>query len=482
MRLTIAALLMVARLAAGQTTPAAEMARAEYRPTLESIGRHKVPAWYANAKLGIFVHWGLYSVPAWAPPTGELGKVPFTVWFKKNPYAEWYLNTMKIKDSPTWEHHAATWGAGFKYEDFIPLFQKESRKWKPEEWAALFAETGARYVVLTTKHADGYPLWPSAVKHPHLKVDHLAADRDYVGELTHAVRARGMKMGTYYCGGMDWSFVPEAVETIIQVFTTVPQSPEYVRLADAHWRELITRYQPDVLWNDISYPKGGDFNGIISDYYNRNPEGVINNRFGRGDAYADFTTPEYTNFKTTVAKKWETCRGLGYSFGYNQAEGPEHMLTPAGLVHLLIDIVSKNGNLLLNVGPAADGSISALQLERLRALGQWMKVNGEGIYDTTPWEKPEGRTSTGEQVRFTLKGDVLYAFLLGRPKGESVVIEGLRLPAGCAVGLLGSKKKVAWKQENGGAAVRLPKSIADSHAYVLRISPARGARLETGKL
>ena len=445
---------------------------AQYQPTLESIGKHQVPQWYQDAKLGIFVHWGLYSVPAWAPPSGEFGKVPFADWFKNNSYAEWYLNTMKIKDSPTWEHHVKTWGADFKYEDFIPVFQKESRKWKPDEWAALFAATGAKYVVFTTKHADGYPLWPTAVKNPHLKVNSLAAERDYVGELTRAVRARGMKMGAYYCGGMDWSFVPDTVQTMADVFRTIPQSEEYVRVADAHWRELIARYQPDILWNDISYPKNGDFNGIISDYYNRNPQGVIDNRFGRGNDHADFTTPEYASFKTIVAKKWETCRGIGYSFGYNQAEGPENMLSPGDLVRLLVDIVSKNGNLLLNVGPAADGSISELQLERLHALGQWLKVNGEAIYGTSPWIHPEARTTSGEQVRYTRKGEALYAILLARPKNASVTIEGLSASPGSAIRLIGNDGTLAWTQEGANLVIKLPDSLHESYAYALKITPA----------
>ena len=175
----------------------------KYTPDWMIIKQHPVPKWFEDAKLGIFVHWGLYSVPAWAPTLkGGTKKIDWAQimanpqrWFKNNPYAEWCLNTMKFKDSPTWEHHISTWGADFRYEDFIPLFLKESRKWKPEEWAALFAETGARYVVFTTKHADGYPLWPTAVKHPHLKVDHLAAERDYVGELARAVRARARPAG-----------------------------------------------------------------------------------------------------------------------------------------------------------------------------------------------------------------------------------------------------------------------------------------------
>jgi alpha-L-fucosidase len=450
-----------------QVTPSVK-----YHPTLESVCKHEVPQWYHDAKLGIFVHWGLYSVPAWAPPSGELGKVPFTVWFKNNSYAEWYLNTMKIKDSPTWDHHVKTWGADFKYEDFIPIFIKESRKWKPDEWAALFAATGARYVVFTTKHADGYPLWPTAVKNPHLKVDTLATERDYVGELTKAVRARGMKMGTYYCGGMDWSFVPDTVQTMADVLRTIPQSEEYVRVADAHWRELIARYQPDVLWNDISYPKAGDFNGIVSDYYNGNPQGVIDNRFGRGDKCADFTTPEYKNFASIVPKKWETCRGLGYSFGYNQAEGSEHMLSPVKLVHLLIDIVSKNGNLLLNVGPAADGTISALQLERLHALGQWLKVNGEAIYGTRPWTRPDGRATTGEEVRFTRKGEFLYAILLARPKNASVAIEGLSAAPGSEIRMLGEERALSWTQDGDKLVVRLPDSLHESYAYALRFRPA----------
>ena len=434
---------------------------------------HGLPEWYNDAKLGIFVHWGLYSVPAWAPPTGELGKVPFALWLKRNPYAEWYLNSMKAKDSPTWEHHVKTWGADFQYEDFAPLFIHQSRAWKPDAWAKLFAATGAKYVVFTSKHADGYPLWPTALKNPHLKVGHLAVERDYVGELTTSVRAQGMKMGIYYCGGMDWSFVPEPVLTMADIYRLVPQSDEYVKLADFHWRELIARYQPDILWNDISYPKNGDFNGIVASYYSLKPDGVINNRFGRGDGKADFTTPEYTSFKTIVQKKWETCRGLGYSFGYNQAEGPEHMLSPAQLVRLLIDVVSKNGNLLLNIGPAADGSISTLQLERIHALGEWLKVNGEAIYSTRPWTRPEGRTTGGEDVRFTRKGETVYAILLSRPKDSSVRITDLRAAPGAEIRLLGSEGALTWTHEDGDLIVKLPASFPESYAYAVRIAPPK---------
>ncbi|MBI3469838.1 MAG: alpha-L-fucosidase, partial [Candidatus Solibacter usitatus] len=166
----------------------------------------------------------------------------------------------------------------------------------------------------------------------------------------------------------------------------MPQTEEYAKYADAHWRELMDRYQPAILWNDISYPKQGDVLGIFSAFYDRTPDGLINNRFGVD--HADITTPEYSSYNKITEKKWEACRGLGFSFGYNQAEGPQHVIASDKLVNLLVDIVSKNGNLLLNIGPKPDGTISDLQLQRLRDLGAWLKMNGEAIFGTRPWVRP----------------------------------------------------------------------------------------------
>ena len=129
-----------------------------YEPTWESIRTHTVPDWFADGKLGIFIHWGLYSVPAWAPPTGELGKVDFNKWFYQNPYAEWYLNSLRLKESATYKHHVETYGANFDYYDFARDFNRDTQKWQPSEWARLFREAGARYAVLTTKHHDGFRL------------------------------------------------------------------------------------------------------------------------------------------------------------------------------------------------------------------------------------------------------------------------------------------------------------------------------------
>jgi len=182
-----------------------------YGATWDSIRTHTVPDWYSDAKLGIFIHWGLYSVPAWAPPSGELGKVDRNKWFYQNPYAEWYLNSLRLKDSPTYKHHIETYGAKFDYYDFATIFNKDTQQWKPSEWAKLFHGTGARYVVLTSKHHDGFRLWPSQVPNPKRPSDSITAKRDLVGELTAAVRAEGLKMGLYYSGGLDWTFEPKPI-------------------------------------------------------------------------------------------------------------------------------------------------------------------------------------------------------------------------------------------------------------------------------
>jgi alpha-L-fucosidase len=439
-----------------------------YQPTWESIRKHKVPEWFDDAKLGIFIHWGLFSVPAWAPPSGELGKVDPSQWFKNNPYAEWYLNSIKIKDSPSQQHHLKTYGPNFDYLDFIPTFNREIRKWNPDGWARLFHDTGARYVVLVTKHHDGFTLWPSAVKNPHRKPDQQHADRDIVGDLTTAVRRQGMKMGLYYSGGLDWSFEGDPIENRRDLMARVPQSDEYARYADAHWRELLNRYQPTVLWNDINYPKKGDLLHLFADFYNRVPEGLVNNRWGTD--FSDFTTPEYAKQDRVEGKKWEATRGLGFSFGYNQVEGPEQVLPAEKLITTFVDIVSKGGNLLLNIGPKPDGSISQIQLDRLHSLGAWLKANGEAIFDTRTWVRPTGKTVDGMEVRFTRRRDAVYAILLGKPRGREITIESLTVAPGTKVEMLGAGQ-ATWTQSGHDLTLALPENVPVSEAYALKITP-----------
>ena len=455
--------------AAATSTVFRAMPAAHYEPTWESIRTHTVPRWYDDAKLGIFIHWGLYSVPAWAPPSGELGKVDPGKWFYQNPYAEWYLNSLRLKDSPTYKHHIETYGTNFDYYDFAPLFNKDVQSWKPPEWAKLFRQSGARYVVLTSKHHDGFRLWPSRVPNPKRPSESITAKRDLVGELTAAVREQGLKMGLYYSGGLDWTFETRPIAISADLRTTAPQSEDYARYADAHWRELIERYQPAVMWNDITYPKAGKLTEIFSEYYNRVPEGVIDNRFGVD--FADFTTPEYSHYDQITPKKWEACRGLGFSFGYNRVEGPKEVIAPDKLIALLVDIVSKNGNLLLNIGPRSDGSISEIQLNRLQALGRWLDANGEGIFDSRPWVRASARSVEGVDIRFTKKADSLYAFLLGKPDGGRLTIPSLKAASSAEVSLLAAPGRLRWSQAGADMVVETG-SLPGEHAWGLKIRPA----------
>jgi len=447
--------------------------------TPESLHQRTVPDWFHDAKLGIFIHWGLYSVPAWALPTGELGKVDWDVWFAQNPYAEWYMNSMRIEGGVTQRHHIETYGPDFHYEDFIPLFNDAIQAWDPGAMADLFREAGARYAVLTTKHHDGFLLWPSATPNPFRKEYHAA--RDLVGELTEAVRTREMYMGLYYSGGIDWTFNKTVIQSLADIQDAVPQGDEYVAYANAHWQELIARYKPSVMWNDIAYPAAADLNELFAHYYNSVPEGVINDRFTQrfefsegqiaGSQHSDFRTPEYTSYDHIVEKKWEATRGIGYSFGYNQNEGPENYLSVQELVHSFVDIVSKNGNLLLNVGPMADGTIPALQRERLEGLGTWLHVNGEAIYGTRPWTHADGKTADGTEVRYTQKEEALYAIVLGQRQGDRVHIVDLPVPDGVTVTLLGKDEPAPWEREGDGITVSLPGKPRESVAYALRLHP-----------
>jgi alpha-L-fucosidase len=454
-----------------------------YQPNWESLARHEAPAWFNDAKLGIFIHWGVYSVPGWAPTKGKYGELTRDQFFKVNPYAEWYMNSARIPGSPTSEHHRATYGEEAAYLDFVPVFNREVARWNPDAWAELFEAAGARYVVLTTKHHDGFTLWPSATRNPHRPPDRQGAERDLVGELTGAVRRHGMRMGVYYSGGIDWSFNDTLIDRPGVLRTTaVPRSDEYARYVDAHWRELIDRYEPDILWNDITYPENAHLADLLADYYNRFPEGAVNNRWGvrrptgkePEDSdwveFADFFTPEYAQLDEISTAKWEACRGIGYSFGYNRNETEEQMISVDELVDLLVDITSKNGNLLLNVGPMADGTIPAGQVERLRGLGAWLAVNGEAIFETVPWSRAVGETAGGVPVRFTRRGENLFAILLETPGTRRIEIRALPLAPGTRVQLLGVEGELEWSQGDEGTVVELPERLPEAPAYTLRIS------------
>jgi alpha-L-fucosidase len=432
--------------------------------SVDSLSSHVVPAWFDDAKFGIFIHWGLFSVPAFAPRLSHVSEA-FTKHYRLSavmtPYTEWYDNAIRVPESPSAAHHARHWG-GRPYADFRAPFAAGLEKWDPADWARLFKRAGARYVVLVTKHHDGYCLWPSEVRHPHRAGWHTT--RDVVGDLAAAVRAEGLRFGVYYSGGIDWSFNRQPVRTLVEFVGSTPTA-NYPGYAEAQVRELIDRYAPSILWNDISWPTAKRaMLQLMADYYEAVPEGVLNDRWAhrnwllkllsqrpvqialdawlarriRRDAekdgyepgivppepvHYDFRTPEYTSFDTIGARKWEATRGMSPSFGYNRCDREDDYEDPTALLHSFIDVVSKNGNLLLNVGPTGeDAAIPSFQRQRLEFLGSWVARNGEAVYGTRPWSVAEGRTHDGIPVRFTCRAKTVYAIILGRPSGSALTI------------------------------------------------------------
>jgi alpha-L-fucosidase len=446
-------------------------------------GVRPLPPWFDDAKLGIFVHWTPASVPAFAP----VSESPFDLaasggWaeaMRCSPYSEWYQNTAAVEGSPTQAHHREHHGDR-PYDDFVAEFLGAHDGWRPEQWADLFERAGAGYVVLVTKHHDGVLLWPSATPNPHKP--RWASERDLVGDLADAVRDRGLRFGTYYSGGLDWSFEGLPITDLASMFAAIPQSEEYRAYADAHWHELIDRYRPDVLWNDIGYPAGADLEALFERYYAAVPDGVVNNRFdwiaqSSGARHCDFITPEYST-KGDPDRKWEATRGIGASFGYNREEPDSSYLDPDELVRMFVDVVARGGNLLLNVGPTAAGDIPWIQAQRLLALGWWLRTNGPAIYGTRPWVRSDGTTAEGHEVRFTAGDGALHVIVQGTPSSAEVEVLDLAVHPDATVELLGHDGPLRWSAAGTGVRIELPGRPAPVPAVVLRITPS--PRAENG--
>jgi alpha-L-fucosidase len=486
-----------------------------YEPTWESVKAHPLPAWYDEAKLGIFLHWGLYSVPAWAPAVPDVQTIlrrRGPAWLlRNNPYAEWYANTVQLTDSPTYRHHCETFGPGFPYDGFVPTFDDASQAADMGALASICRDAGARYVVLTTKHHDGFCLWPTAVRHPVKGAYHAA--RDLVGDLADAVRAAGIRMGLYYSGGYDWPYNGVVMRGLADSLLAMPSGADYASYADAHMRELVARYRPAVLWNDIGWPPAADLPALFARYYNAVEDGVVNDRWfqpsRRGPLvdravwvaahavqlgwrlvpgrykqltvpavpHADFTTSEYARPDRIVKRKWEATRGVGHSFGANHNEPPEDVMSATELVRLLVDVVANNGNLLIGVGPAPDGTLPDWQRAPLAGLGQWLEGHGEAVYGTRPWLVPTMVSGDGTEVRFTLGRDALHVTLLGSPGARDVVLRGVVGRDLRHVELLGIESVLDWSVSEASVSVALPERLPVSPAHVLRLSPASGLAL-----
>lgn len=345
---------------------------ASVQPTWESLNQRGYPQWFQDAKLGIFIHWGLYSVPAYASKEG---------------YGEWFYRGLMQKDVERMRimsYYADTTKPVFdQYKELTKYWYAEL--WNPDEWADLFQYAGAKYVVLVTKHHDGYCLWDSPYQ-PEWNSVASGPNRNIVEELNKAVRQQGLRMGFYYS-------LPEWTNPR-HIWMVDPDNEigDYVdNYMVPQFKELVSRYKPDLIFSD------GDWNNtaeqlrsqeLISWYYNTvGKDAIVNNRWGHGTQHG-FLTPEYSAGIANTEVPWAECRGLGRSFGLNRNEDLDNYLTDQELIQHFVELVAHGGGLTINVGPNADGTIPLIQQERLKALGKWLEINGEAIYGTRPYVIP----------------------------------------------------------------------------------------------
>lgn len=453
----------------------------EYQASWESLDQRPMPEWFSQAKFGIFIHWGVYSVPAWRKL--EEGRYA--------SYAEWYYaRVMDNKANGGYEFHRANYGEDFEYRDFAPLFKAEL--FNPDQWAQLFKKSGAKYVVLTSKHHDGYCLWPTENKHKvNWNSGDIGPERDLLGELSSSVRNEGLKMGLYY-SIPDWESIPrkaDASEYYIrkEFVDKYGISPEKYRdeIAIPQLYELVNKYQPSLIFSDAGewiyddeFWKTKEF---LSWLYNESPskdDVVVNDRFCKGMPanHGDYFSSEYKDAEESKLNKyWEESRGIGGSYGFNRAENIEDYSSSKELILELIDIVSRGGNLLLNVGPTADGRIPVIMQERLLDIGAWLEVNGEAIYETMPYDFKKMNSGESE-VYFTAKKKHLFAFFSKwKNKLELELVEDDVVKN---VSLLGYEGKIKWEiNKENQLIITIPTltiaQIPCQHVWVFKIDKTK---------
>ena len=442
-----------------------------YQPAWESLDKRPVPQWFEDSKFGIFIHWGVYSVPSWGPTGDSIGVY--------DKYSEWYWNKLINTGSKVNKNfsrfHLKTYGPNFKYQDFAPMFKAEL--FNPDDWADLFKKAGAKYVVLTSKHHEGFALWPSAQSWNWNSVD-VGPHRDLCGDLTASVKKNGLHMGFYYS---LYEWYNPLYQTDLQSYVDDHMIPQM--------KDLVTRYTPDIVWTDGEWDKPSkDWKSeeFLAWLYNESPvksSVVVNDRWGNEtrSRHGGIFTTEYglvegqEGMDEAPMHPWEECRGIGTSFGFNRTENLDSYSSAEDLIKLLVSTVSAGGNLLLDIGPAADGTIPVIMQQRLMEIGRWLEVNGEAIYGTRAFikNKKDEQINPGanKTLFFTRKGSDLYIILPDWPEGN-ILLKGINPSGSIKAGLLGSSVPVSVKRSGNGIVIVPPELTPDDfqQAYVFKLS------------
>jgi alpha-L-fucosidase len=425
-----------------------------YEANWESLDKRPVPQWYRDAKFGIFIHWGVYSVPGFRT---------------KGEYAEWYQNGLNTGDSVTIAYHKKKYG-DLTYYQLADQFKAEL--FNPDEWASLIERSGARYVVLTSKHHDGFALWPSKEAtrdwgFPWNAVE-AGPHRDLVGDLFTALRKTSVHPGLYY--------------SLYEWYNPIWLKDRKRYVAEHMWpqmKDVIETYRPEVFWTDGEWEDKAETwrsPEFLAWLYNESPvrdKVVTYDRWGAGIRFkhGGVFTPEYQPDISFADHYWEESRGMGYSYGYNRNEDVWDYNTAEAIVMQLVDKVSGGGNFLLDIGPDADGKIPPIMEERLLQIGEWMKANHEAIYNTVRW-RVTGQWDGGVKTCYFTYNPVendLYVILPKWP-GSSFTLKDLVVAPGTKVALLETGQALEWTQEGGDLSVKFPVRIKDEYAYAIKLS------------
>ncbi|SFQ49887.1 alpha-L-fucosidase [Parafilimonas terrae] len=462
-----------------------------YQDNWQSLNQRKIPAWFHQDKFGIFIHWGVYAVPSYAPVIPNSGY----------SYAEWYWYRLQEKQKDFLAFHNKNYGEDFTYQQFEPMFKAEM--FDPAQWADVFKRSGAKYVVLTSKHHEGYCLWNNAEADRDWGRPWNAVTgtphRDLLGDLTTAVRSEGLKMGYYY-SLYEW-FNP-LWQTDKKRFVSEHMIPQF--------KDLVTKYKPSVIFSDGEWELSDtawQSTKLLAWLFNDSPvkdDVVINDRWGsntRGkNTGCTYTTSEYgSGMNADVV--WEESQGIGHSYGYNRNEQLDDYKSSHDLILMLCDIVSRGGNLLLDIGPTADGRIPVIMQQRLIDMGDWLKLYGDAIYETEAYKqsyqwsggvKPDKKDksymagysiakmtvpkkdSAFVECFFTKKGKDLYCIL---PFYQSkFTLKNLRLPASAKATITGAKNACSWKQKGNDVELDLSSitanDISKQGIFAIRIADA----------